>query len=85
MLSPADVSKGFGRASGRAAACKGGVPGMKIKVRADIRSDGTVLAAKALNNTGLGVASCVASAVKEKAVFAKTTKALDSKTWTYTF
>jgi tRNA A-37 threonylcarbamoyl transferase component Bud32 len=83
-LSAADVTKGFGKAAARVAACKGGIPGMKIRVRADISADGTVLSAKPLNDAGLPVAKCVAAAVKAKAIFAKT-KRFDSKTWSYSF
>jgi hypothetical protein len=84
-LEPGDVSRGFGKAQGVASGCKGIVPGMRITVQADIRGDGTVLAAKALNNQGLDATKCVVSAVRSRARFAQTTRALDSKTWTYKF
>lgn len=84
-LGDREVAKGFGKASRAAKACPGGLPGMSIRVRATINQKGRVLDAKPMNNTSLPVARCVAQAVEEHATFEETTKALDSKEWTYSF
>jgi hypothetical protein len=82
-LSPSDVTKGFKKAQSAAAACRGWIPGMKIKISATIGSSGNVVAAKVVNGTGTSTEKCVASAVKSNARFVKTEKALTVKTWTY--
>ena len=58
---------------------------MSIRVRATINKEGRVIDAKPMNNSSLPVARCVADAVKSRAKFSPTTRALDTKEWNYTF
>jgi hypothetical protein len=83
-LSRAEVTKGFMRAYSEVRACPGAVPGMKIKVIATINGNGLVLSATPAGpNAELPVFRCVAAAVKARARFAKSTRGLDSKSYTY--
>lgn len=84
-LTERDVAKGFNLARSAAKACPGGLPGMSIKVRATINQKGRVIDSRPVTNGSLPVAKCVAQAVKGSATFAETTKALDSKEWTFSF
>jgi len=85
QLSDSDVARGFAKATKTARECPGGLPSMSIRVSATINKEGRVIAAKPLNNASLPVAKCVADAVKSRAKFAPTTRALETKEWNYTF
>ena len=83
--SEAEVVAGFEKARAEALACKGGPPGLSIKIQAHIDAEGNVLSAKPITSASLPVAQCVAKAVKTHARFPKSTRVLDTKTFTYTF
>ncbi len=84
-LTAGDKSAGFGKASGAVKACKGTLPGMTVKVRVDIKTDGSIMAARSTGGTApANVKNCAVKAVKSKARFAKTTK-LQTATHTYKF
>jgi hypothetical protein len=85
-LTSADVTKGFLKARGKAKACSGIIPGMKIKISVTINAEGNVLSSSAQGlHAGKPYANCVAAAVKSSAKFPKTKRGLDSKSYTFGF
>ncbi len=84
-LTADQVAEGFEKAREAVLACPDGVPGLRIKVRAEIRSNGTVAAVDALNYQRLPVTPCVTAAVKEHARFAPTRTPSQQHVFTYAF
>jgi len=83
--SPMDIQKGFQKAVGAVQACEGGLPGMRITIRATITSSGKVLQATPRNNGSLPVAKCAANAVRSNADFVEVKQGLEAQDWTFNF
>lgn len=82
-LTSSDIRSGFGKAAGTVKSCGGAIPGMTVKVRADIQANGTILGARATGGSApANVKNCAVRAVKSNAKFAKTSK-LQSVTYTF--